>query len=288
MENRMAERRLEQAGNFGARPALNAFDSGFEKARNLRVWAFLNRYGALILFFALWQVASARGWLNPAVIPPVDAVVRALFVALVNGTLLGDLLISLQRAGMAFTAAVVVSIPLGLVMGTFTRFENAIDPILQMFRQTSALAVYPIFILLLGLGETSKVFVIFWATVFPLLLNTMSGVKQVDRRLIEMARMFGASKLQIFRRVTLPGAIPSIFVGLRLSAGMALLMLVASEMIGANQGLGFKVMQAQYNFQIPLMFGAIVLLAGLGLLSNYSLIFLQRRICKWVDARDIG
>lgn len=284
----MAERRLEQAGNFGARPALNAFDSGFEKARNLRVWAFLNRYGALILFFALWQVASSRGWLNPAVIPPVDAVVRALFVALVNGTLLGDLLISLQRAGMAFTAAVVVSIPLGLVMGTFTRFENAIDPILQMFRQTSALAVYPIFILLLGLGETSKVFVIFWATVFPLLLNTMSGVKQVDRRLIEMARMFGASKLQIFRRVTLPGAIPSIFVGLRLSAGMALLMLVASEMIGANQGLGFKVMQAQYNFQIPLMFGAIVLLAGLGLLSNYSLIFLQRRICKWVDARDIG
>lgn len=230
----------------------------------------------------------ARGWLNPAVIPPVDAVVRALFVALVNGTLLGDLLISLQRAGIAFAAAVVVSIPLGLVMGTFTRLENAIDPILQMFRQTSALAVYPIFILLMGLGETSKVFVIFWATVFPLLMNTMSGVKQVDRRLIEMARMFGASKLQIFRRVTLPGAIPSIFVGLRLSAGMALLMLVASEMIGANQGLGFKVMQAQYNFQIPLMFGAIVLLAGLGLLSNYSLIFLQRRICKWVDARDIG
>jgi sulfonate transport system permease protein len=288
MEDRMAERQLEQAGNFGVRPALNAFDSGIEKARNLRAWAFLNRYGALILFIALWQVASSRGWLNPAVIPPVDAVVRALFVALVNGTLLGDLLISLQRAGIAFAAAVVVSIPLGLAMGTFTRFENAIDPILQMFRQTSALAVYPIFILLMGLGETSKVFVIFWATVFPLLMNTMSGVKQVDRRLIEMARMFGASKLQIFRRVTLPGAIPSIFVGLRLSAGMALLMLVASEMIGANQGLGFKVMQAQYNFQIPLMFGAIVLLAGLGLLSNYSLVFLQRRICKWADSRDIG
>ncbi|SEB22864.1 ABC transporter permease [Paraburkholderia sartisoli] len=284
----MAERQLEQTGHFAARPTFKAFDPAIEKVRNLKIWAFLNRYGVLILFFALWQIASSRGWLNPAVIPPVDAVVRALFAALVNGVLLGDLLVSLQRAGIAFGAAVVVSIPLGLVMGTYTRFENAIDPVLQMFRQTSALAVYPIFILLMGLGETSKVFVIFWATVFPLLMNTMTGVKQVDRRLIEMASMFGASKLQTFRRVTLPGAIPSIFVGLRLSAGMALLMLVASEMIGANQGLGFKIMQAQYNFQIPLMFGAIVLLAGLGLLSNYSLIFLQRRICKWADPRDIG
>ncbi|EIM98002.1 ABC transporter [Paraburkholderia hospita] len=283
----MSERQLEQPGSFTATPVFETFDSGIEKVRNLRIWTFLNRYGALILFFALWQVASSSGWLNRAVIPPVDAIVRALLDALVHGVLLGDLLISLRRAGIAFAAATVVAIPLGLVMGTFIRIENAVDPILQMFRQTSALAVYPIFILLMGLGETSKVFVIFWATVFPLLMNTISGVKQVDRRLIEMASMFGASKLQIFRRVTLPGAIPAIFVGLRLSAGTALLMLVASEMIGANQGLGFKVMQAQYNFKIPLMFGAIVLLAGLGLLSNYSLIFLQRRICKWNDGSDI-
>ncbi|HXZ09065.1 MAG TPA: ABC transporter permease [Paraburkholderia sp.] len=284
----MAERQLEQKGNFGPRPSFRIVGPGSERVLMPRAWTVLNRYGALILFFVVWEVASSYGWLNPAVIPPVHSVVRALVVALVNGTLLGDVLISLQRAGIAFAAAVAVSIPLGLLMGTFTRIEYAIDPILQMFRQTSALAVYPVFILLMGLGETSKVFVIFWATVFPLLMNTMSGVKQVDRRLIEMASMFGASRLQIFRRVTLPGAIPSIFVGLRLSAGTALLMLVASEMIGANQGIGFKVMQAQYNFQIPLMFGAIALLAALGLLSNYLLIFLQRRMCKWSDPRDIG
>jgi sulfonate transport system permease protein len=283
----MAEAQLEQAGNFIARPSFKAPGSR-ERVFKLRVLSFLTRYGALILFFALWQIASSCGWLNAAVIPPVDAVLHALLAALLNGSLLGDLFISLQRAGMAFAAAVVVSVPLGVLMGTFTRIEYAIDPILQMFRQTSALAVYPIFILLMGLGETSKVFVIFWAALFPLLLNTTSGVKQVDQRLIEMGRVFGASKLQTFRHVTLPGAIPSIFVGLRLSAGTALLMLVASEMIGANQGLGFKVMQAQYNFQIPLMFGAIALLAGLGLLGNYSLIFVQRRICKWIDTKDIG
>ncbi|TIM60081.1 MAG: ABC transporter permease subunit, partial [Mesorhizobium sp.] len=106
-------------------------------------------------------------------------------------------------------------------MGQVRTVETALDPILQVFRQTSALALYPVFILLLGLGEASKVFVIFWATLFPLLLNTISGVKQVDPKLLEMARVYGATRLTAFRRVVLPGAVPSIFVGLRLSATTA-------------------------------------------------------------------
>ncbi|PZO62528.1 MAG: hypothetical protein DI636_12415, partial [Pelagerythrobacter marensis] len=144
-------------------------------------------------------------------------------------------------------------------MGQIRALEEALDPILQFFRQTSALALYPVFILLLGLGETSKIFVIFWATLFPLLLATIGGVKEVDRKLIEMAATFGASRLTTFRRVVLPAAVPAIFVGLRLSATTALLLLIAAEMIGANKGLGFQVMNAQYNFQIPQMFAAILL-----------------------------
>src|SRR5690606_35081429 len=116
-----------------------------------------------------------------------------------------------------------------------------LDPILQLFRQTSALALYPVFILLLGLGEASKVFVIFWATLFPILLATIGGVKQVDRKLVEMASTYGASRLTIFRRVILPASIPSIFIGLRLSATTSLLLLIAAEMIGAKQGVGFQV-----------------------------------------------
>lgn len=245
---------------------------------------FLSRYGVLLGFLALWQISSTRGWINPAVIPPLDAIVAALWKGVVGGALLDDIAISLQRSGTAFAAAVVVAIPLGLFMGQVRSVERALDPILQVFRQTSALALYPIFILLLGLGEASKVFVIFWATLFPLLLNTIGGVKEVDPKLIEMARVYGASRLTVFRRVVLPGAVPSIFVGLRLSATTALLLLIASEMIGANKGVGFQVMNAQYNFQIPLMFAAIVLLAGLGLLSNYALVLLQRRLCRWSSA----
>ena len=194
-----------------------------------------------------------------------------------------DIAISLQRSGVAYFGAVLFSIPLGLFMGQIPAVERALDPILQFFRQTSALALYPVFILMLGLGEASKTFVIFWATLFPLLLSTIGGVKEVDPKLIEMARVYNATRLTIFRRVVLPGAIPSIFVGLRLSATTALLLLIASEMIGANKGVGFQVMNAQYNFQVPLMFAAILILAVLGLFANYALVFLQRRLCRWTD-----
>ena len=273
------------------RPAIFGLDPGEAgpTPRSLRqassfVSAFLSRYGVLLAFLAIWQLSSRAGWINAAVFPPLDTIVAALLQGIVSGALLDDIAISLQRSGTAFVAAVLVAIPLGLFMGQMRSVERALDPILQVFRQTSALALYPVFILLLGLGEASKVFVIFWATLFPLLLNTIGGVKEVDPKLIEMARVYGASRLTVFRRVVLPGAVPSIFVGLRLSATTALLLLIASEMIGANKGVGFQVMNAQYNFQIPLMFAAIMLLAGLGLISNYALVVLQRRLCRWSSA----
>ncbi|WP_027168296.1 ABC transporter permease [Mesorhizobium sp. WSM3224] len=247
------------------------------------IW-FLSRYGLLLGFLILWQAASRARWLNPAVFPPPDLILAALWNGLSSGALFGDIAISLQRAGLAFVAAVAIAIPLGLFMGQIRPVERLLDPILQLFRQTSALALYPVFILLLGLGEASKIFVIFWATLFPLLLNTISGVKELDPKLIEMARVYGAARLTIFRRVVLPGTVPSIFVGLRLSATTALLLLIASEMIGANSGIGFQVMNAQYNFQIPLMFAAIFILAGLGLVSNYALVLLERRLCRWNGA----
>ncbi|MGE0280855.1 MAG: ABC transporter permease [Rhizobiaceae bacterium] len=243
----------------------------------------ISRYGVLAAFLLLWQVASHRGWISQAVFPPLDTIVAALWDGIVGGALLDDIAVSLQRSGIAFASAVLVAIPLGLFMGQVRAVEQALDPILQLFRQTSALALYPVFILLLGLGETSKVFVIFWAALFPLLLNTIGGVKEVDAKLIEMARVYGASRLTTFRRVVLPAALPSIFVGLRLSATTALLLLIASEMIGANSGVGFQVMNAQYNFQIPLMFAAIFLLAALGLVANYALMLLQKRLCRWSD-----
>lgn len=241
------------------------------------------RYGLLLGFLLLWQVSSTLSWVNPSIFPPLDKIAVTLWTGITSGALVDDIAISLQRAGFAFAAAVIIGIPLGLFMGQIRAVEQALDPILQLFRQTSALALYPVFILLLGLGETSKVFVIFWATLFPVLLSTIGGVKEVDAKIIEMARTYGASRLTIFRRVVLPASVPAIFVGLRLSATTALLLLIAAEMIGANKGIGFQVMNAQYNFQIPLMFAAIFLLALFGLAANSGLVVLQRRLCRWAE-----
>jgi ABC-type nitrate/sulfonate/bicarbonate transport system, permease component len=192
-------------GTAVSRPRTAAKTAALWSKRSLNFFA---RYGLLMLFFAGWQVASSVGWLNPAVIPPLDKVVLALWNGVHSGALLGDISISLQRAGLAFFSAVIIGIPLGLFMGQIRPIERALDPILQLFRQTSALALYPVFILLFGLGETSKVFVIFWAALFPVLLSTISGVKQVDGKLLEMARTFGAGELTLFRRVIVPASIP--------------------------------------------------------------------------------
>lgn len=282
----MSLQNVDGAISIGLDPGAKA--SGLNLLRSVlaALGRFLTRYGLLLSFLLLWHVASRLGWVNPSVFPPLDVIASAFWRGITQGTLAADLGISLQRSGLAFAAAVVVSIPLGLFMGQIRAVERALDPILQLFRQTSALALYPVFILLLGLGELSKVFVIFWATSFPLLLSTIGGVKEVEPKLIEMARVYGASRLAVFTRVVLPGALPSIFVGLRLSATMALLMLIASEMIGANQGLGFQVMNAQFNFQIPLMYSAIFMLATLGLAANYAIVSLQRRLCRWSVAAN--
>lgn len=246
---------------------------------------WLRRYGAVALFFLVWQLAAQFNVVDSSIIPPFTAVIAAIVDGLADGKLLDNMLVSLGRAGIGFSIAFFTAIPLGLLMGSFRRFEEVADSLLQLFRQTSALAIYPIFILLLGLGETSKVAIIGWAAFFPLLLNTISGVKLVDRRLIEMARVFGASRAAVFRRVILPAALPAIFVGLRLSATLSLLLLVAAEMIGARQGLGFLIINSQYNFEIPLMFAAIVVLASIGLVLNYTLLFVQARLCRWDNPR---
>lgn len=241
----------------------------------------LQSYGAILVFLAAWQSLSLLGLVDRSVVPSFTAVIGALAHGFAAGGLLDNMLVSLRRSGIAFGIAISLAIPLGLFMGSFRRFEAVVDPLIQLFRQTSALAIYPIFILWLGLGEASKITIICWAAFFPVLLNTISGVKQVDARLIEMARVFGASKAEVFRRVVLPSATPAIFVGLRLSATTSLLLLVAAEMIGAKRGLGFLIINSQYNFEIPLMFAAIVLLAVIGLTVNYGLLILQQRLCRW-------
>jgi NitT/TauT family transport system permease protein len=135
--------------------------------------------------------------------------------------------------------------------------------------------------LFFGIGEVSKVAIIFWGVLWPILLNTIVGVKNADPSLVKAARAMGASSLTMFLKVILPGAFPSIFTGVRLSATYAILMLIAAEMLGANSGLGYLLNESNMNFQIPDLYATIITFALLGLAINYLLLGIEGRITRW-------
>lgn len=244
-----------------------------------------NLKGGFIIaaFLALWELLPRLGLIEAAFLPPFSNVMATFLALLLSGKLVAHTLISLQRAFIAFSLAILIGIPLGFLMGWYKEFEKIIDPLFQILRQTSALALFPAFILFFGIGEISKIAIILWVSIWEILLNTISGVKAVDPTLIKSARSMGASDVVLFRKVIFPAAIPSIMTGLRLGATASILLVVAAEMIGSNSGLGFLVISSQYNFEISEMYAAIITLALLGVLSNYTLIWIEKKATIWKE-----
>ena len=235
----------------------------------------------LLFFLALWELLPRVGIVSDAYLSPPSAVIASIAQLAGNGLLWRHIAASLQRSLWGLLLAIGAGVLLGLLMGAIRRLENIVDPVLQLFRQTSAFALFPVFILFLGIGELSKVAIIFWASFWPVLLSTIGGVKQVDRLLIDSALSMGASQRFVFFKVVLPAALPSIFTGVRLAGAYCITALVAAEMIGAHSGLGFLTLNSQETFQIPTMYAGILLLAVLGLLLNYLLALLERRLLRW-------
>lgn len=239
------------------------------------------RLACVLFFFAIWEFLPRAGLVNPAFLSPPSAVLAAIVKLAQSGQLNKHIVASLQRSLGGLTLAIIAGVGLGLLMGVIRRFEAFIDPLLQLFRQVSALALFPVFLLFFGIGEASKIAIIFWAAFWPVLLNTISGVKQVEKLLIHSALSMGASRRFIFFKVILPAAAPSIFTGVRLAGAYSITALVAAEMIGSHAGLGFLTLNSQEIFQIPSMYAGIVLLAILGLALNYVLALLEKRLTRW-------
>jgi NitT/TauT family transport system permease protein len=238
---------------------------------------------AIFIFLAVWEIAPRLGLVDTSFLPPFSKVALAFWKLLITGELIKHVGISLYRAILGFSLGMLFAIPLGLIIGWFKVFERFIDPLMQTFRQTSTLALLPVFVILFGIGETSKVAVIFWGVQWAVLLSTIGGVKSIDPLFIKSARSMGTPPLTLFLRVILPAALPSIFTGVRLSATHAILILIAAEMLGANKGLGFLLFNAQANWLIPTMYAAIITMSLLGLIINYSLVALEKRTLKWKE-----
>ena len=235
----------------------------------------------IVIFLALWEALPRLGVVSDAYLSPPSAVLASIAQLVDTGQLWKHVAASLQRSLWGLLLASFSGVVLGLLIGSSKRLAAIVDPVLQLFRQTSAFALFPVFILFLGIGELSKVAIIFWASFWPVLLSTVSGVKQVDRLFVNSALSMGASRRFVFFKVVLPASLPSIFTGVRLAGAYSITALVAAEMIGAHSGLGFLTLNSQETFQIPSMYAGILLLAVLGLLLNYLLALLERRLLRW-------
>jgi NitT/TauT family transport system permease protein len=242
------------------------------------------RTAAVAAFLALWEIAPRIRLVDPTFLVPFSTALRALWGLVQDGQLLDDTRVSLARSATGFAIALGIGVPLGLIVGWYRTAADLLNPLLELFRNTAALALLPVFILILGIGETSKISIVIYACTFPILLNTISAVRDTDATLIKSARSLGLSTPRIFRQVVLPASVPTIFTGIRMAAASSILVLIAAEMVGAKDGLGYLVNASQQNFEIEQMYAAIIAISTLGTLVNFALVRLERRLTRWRPA----
>ncbi|ACU73170.1 binding-protein-dependent transport systems inner membrane component [Catenulispora acidiphila DSM 44928] len=245
---------------------------------------FGKRTVAIVAFLALWEIAPRVGLVDRTFLVPFSEAVKALIELAKDGQLWDNTRASLVRSLSGFLIAIGVGVPLGLLIGWYRPVAEILGPLLELFRNTAALALLPVFILLLGIGETSKIAIVVYACTWPILLNTISGVRSVDPVLIKSARSMALPPHRLFAKVILPAALPTVFTGIRLAGASSILVLVAAEMVGAKAGLGYLVNASQQNFAIPDMYAAIIAIAVVGLVFNHLLVLLERRLTRWRPA----
>ena len=235
----------------------------------------------VILLAGIWEVAPRVGLVNDYFVPPLSQVLQAWWHLVQTGELARHVRASVVRSASGFFLAIVIAVPLGGAIAWYRSVREVLTPPLELFRNTAALALLPVFVLTLGIGETSKIAIVTYACFFPVLLNTISGVSNVDPQLLRSARVLGLSPVTTFRKVVFPAALPTIFTGIRIAGAAAVLVLIAAEMIGATAGLGYYINYAQNNYLIAPMYAAILTTAALGLGVNYGLVALERRLSRW-------
>ena len=243
------------------------------------------KLAAVIGFLLVWSVAAlivaGAKLFNPIFLPGPWLIAGALWTLAVKGQLWGHIGATLQRVAIGFTAGAVVAISLGLVAGYVRAVRNVLEPVVELLRPIPPLALLPLFIVWVGIGEGSKVGFITYATFFPMFLTTVHAVGRLDPLLVRAAQSLGARPAQLFFRVILPAALPEILTGVRLGVALAFFVIVISEFIGAEQGLGFLINDGRSFFLVPQMLGAAVLLGLLGYGGNALVRVAERRYLRW-------
>jgi len=228
-----------------------------------------------------WELASVQGWLSTRILPEPLAVLQAFNKLLRSGELTQHVAVSTGRALAGLAVGGGLGLLLGLLTGSLRVAETLLDTSLQMLRNIPALALIPLVILWFGIDESAKLFLVAVGVFFPIYLNTFHGIRSVDAGLIEMARSYGISGWQLYRQVILPGALPSILVGLRFALGLMWVLLIVAETISAQSGIGYLTMNAREFLQTDVVLVGILLYALLGKLADVAARALEQWWLQW-------
>ncbi len=237
-----------------------------------------------VAIIALWQLGCSVGWISSRIMPSPADVASAFWATTISGQLPEDVLVSAARAFAGLLVGGTIGFLLGIANGVSKLSEQLTDTTLQMLRTIPHLAMIPLVILWFGIGEESKLFLTSLGVLFPVYLNTYHGVRNVDRDLIEMGKVYGMSGWTLFRKVIFPGALPSIFVGLRYALGIMWLTLIVSESIAASSGIGHMANNAREFMMTDVVVLALVIYAVLGKLADVVARALERQTLKWNPA----
>jgi len=231
-----------------------------------------------------WETAARLGWLSPRLLPAPSAVAVAFWQSLLDGSLATNTLISCERAFKGLAIGGGIGFALGVLTGLWRPAETMFDSSMQMLRNVPHLAIIPLVILWFGIAEAAKIFLVAIGVMFPIYLNTYHGVRGVDPGLIEMGRVYGLSRSALFWRVILPGAMPSILLGLRYALGIMWLTLIVAETISASSGLGFMTMNAREFLQTDVVLLGVIIYALLGKFADVLTRAIERYALSWHPA----
>lgn len=246
------------------------------RALPYRFWGVL----LLVLLLVLWQV-SARYWVSSTNWPPVTDILRAIAAGLGSGELAQVFGSTLWRMAVGFAIGTAAGVVLGMAMATFPLVDAALRVLLELLRPIPMPAIVPPLILLLGIDHAMKVFAVSFACFFPVLVNTVGGVRAVDPTALDVARTFQVGRLRTLVSVVLPASLPFILAGMRTSLALALIVSVVAEMIAGSEGIGYYIMTMQYAMRPEDMYAAIFLLAALGYGLNLALLAIEHRVLHW-------
>ncbi|MBB3259626.1 sulfonate transport system permease protein [Paraburkholderia bannensis] len=241
-----------------------------------------------LAILAAWELAARTGALSTRVLPEPLAVVKAAWSLIESGEMWQDVRVSTWRAISGFAIGGGIGLALGLATGLFKPVETALDSTIQMIRNIPALAMIPLVILWFGIEEEAKVFLVALGVFFPVYVNTFHGIRSVDANLVEMARSYGLKGFELYREVILPGALPSILVGVRFALGLMWVTLIVAETISAQSGIGYMTMNAREFLQTDVVVVGILLYAALGKLADVLAKWLERVALRWHPAYQRG